>query len=58
MQGGHYEMRWLALAQLQDQFGQIGLVSMNAGSLKRGIQLNLGRGHGFDLDDLVGLLLA
>jgi hypothetical protein len=46
------------LAQLEDDLGQIGLEGADAGSFKEGIQLNLGRGHGLDLDDLSGVFLA
>ena len=58
MQGRDDDVGGLFLAQLEDDLGQIGLEGADAGSFQEGIQLNLGRGHGLDLDDLGGVFLA
>ena len=58
MQRGNDDVGGFSFAQLQDDLRQIGLVDVDARSLKKGIQLNLRRGHGLDLDDLGGVFLS
>ena len=58
VQRGNDDVRGLVVAELQDQFGEVGFDGRDAGGLERGIQLDLGRGHGLDLDDLGGILFA
>ena len=58
MQGGDNDVRGFSLAKLQDDFRQIGLEGADAVGFEEGIQLNLGRGHGLDLDGFGGILLA
>ena len=47
----------LVFAELDDELGKIGFEDSDAGGLEEGIELDLGRGHGLDLDDLGGILL-
>ena len=58
MQRRDDDVRGLFLAQLQNDLGQIGLEDIDAVGFEKRIQLNLGRGHGLDLDDLIGVFLA
>ena len=58
VQSGDDDVRGFFFAQLQDDFCQVGFENADARGLEKGIQLNLGRGHGLDLDDLDGVFLA
>ena len=52
VQRGHDDVRGLVVAELEDEFGEVGLERGDAGGLERGVEPDLGRGHGLDLDDL------
>ena len=58
MQSGHYDMGRFLVTQLKDDLSQIRFKDIDASSLQEGIQLNLRRSHGLDLDDLGRVLVA
>ena len=51
MQRGNHDMRWLIVAQLNDQLRQVGLIGPNPRRLQGLIKLNLLGSHRLDLDD-------
>ena len=57
VQRRNHDVRGLVIAQLKNDFGQIGLEDADARGFQKGIQLNLGRSHGLDLDHFAGVLL-
>ena len=52
MQRRHDDVRRLIVSKLNNQFGKVGLVRMNASRFERLVELNLFGGHRLDLDDL------
>jgi hypothetical protein len=51
-------MRRLFFTELQDDLRKISFKNIDPCSLQEGIQLNLGRSHGLNLDDFGCLLLS
>ncbi len=58
MQCRYDNVRRLIIAELQNQFRQIGFVSSDVVARQKVVQADLGRGHRLDLDDLARLVLA
>jgi hypothetical protein len=54
----HQDVRGPIVTELHDQLGKVGLPRGDARCLERLVELDLGRGHRLDLDDLIDAMRA